>query len=247
MAPVVAELPPEVYELPPKPDTSLLVTQDDTPSDNFYVEKQQRLLTEPLYSSWSLTQKKPFLASANVGLFFAPTESPLAPDVMLSMDVPPVTDRLEDDNRSYFAWVIGKMPEVVIEIVSDRRGKEDTNKMDRYRRQHIPYYVIYDPYQRLRAGVLRAFALSGSKYRAIEPVFFDDLGLGLTLWKGDYEGDTGTWLRWCDLNGGFIPTGRERANAEKERADTEKGRADAAEEKSRRLIERLKQLGEAVE
>ena len=32
----------------PFPDTSLLVTQDDTPMDNIYVEKQQRLLTEPL-------------------------------------------------------------------------------------------------------------------------------------------------------------------------------------------------------
>ena len=30
-----------------------LVTEDDTPVDNLLSEKQQRLLTEPLYSSWT--------------------------------------------------------------------------------------------------------------------------------------------------------------------------------------------------
>ena len=41
------------YELPPAPDTSHLITEDDTPVDNFLSEKNQRLLTEPLYSSWA--------------------------------------------------------------------------------------------------------------------------------------------------------------------------------------------------
>ena len=34
------------------PDIEALVTEDDTPVDNMPSEKQQRLLTEPLYSSW---------------------------------------------------------------------------------------------------------------------------------------------------------------------------------------------------
>lgn len=34
------------------PDTSGLITEDDTPVDSLPSEKQQRLLTEPLYSSW---------------------------------------------------------------------------------------------------------------------------------------------------------------------------------------------------
>ena len=34
------------------PDVSHLVTEDDEPLDNLPSEKQQRLLTETLYSSW---------------------------------------------------------------------------------------------------------------------------------------------------------------------------------------------------
>ena len=51
-----------------------LVTEDDTPVDNILSEKQQRLLTEPLYGAWSGPDQhapghRPFLALANVGLF----------------------------------------------------------------------------------------------------------------------------------------------------------------------------------
>ena len=35
------------------PDVSHLVTEDDEPLDNLPSEKQQRLLTETLYSSWN--------------------------------------------------------------------------------------------------------------------------------------------------------------------------------------------------
>ena len=50
------------------PDIQHLVTEDDTPVDNMPSEKQQRLLTEPLYSSWAGPGAgRPFLAAANVG------------------------------------------------------------------------------------------------------------------------------------------------------------------------------------
>jgi hypothetical protein len=35
------------------PDIQDLITEDDTPVDNLPSEKQQRLLTEPLYSAWA--------------------------------------------------------------------------------------------------------------------------------------------------------------------------------------------------
>ena len=48
-------LPPELH-----PDVEHLVTEDDTPVDNVFSEKQQRLLTEPLYSSpgWAAKDSK---------------------------------------------------------------------------------------------------------------------------------------------------------------------------------------------
>src|SRR5713101_1725541 len=34
------------------PNLDELITEDDVPVDSIFAEKQQRLLTEPLYSSW---------------------------------------------------------------------------------------------------------------------------------------------------------------------------------------------------
>jgi hypothetical protein len=56
--------------------------------DNLPSEKQQRLLIDPLYSTWSGPGPgRSFLAAANVGLFYAVHRPPLIPDVFLSLDV----------------------------------------------------------------------------------------------------------------------------------------------------------------
>ncbi len=238
---------PEIVERPPMPDTSLLVTQDDTPVDSIYVEKLQCLLVEPLYSSWEAPEGRPFLALANVGLFFAYKEPPLVPDAMLSLDVPTNVDRHEYDHRSYFCWVIGKMPEVVIEIVSDRRGGEETDKMKAYSRLHIPYYVIYDPKGCLSRDELRAYALNGTRYKAIDPGLYSDVGIGLKMWTGEFEGMETEWLRWCDPAGEVIPTGKERADNAKQQAEELEKRANAAEARIRKMAERLRELGESLD
>src|SRR5690348_8163846 len=102
------------YPLPMPPDTSHLITEDDTPVETMLPEQHYRLLTEPLNSSWAGPgQGRPFLVSANVGLFPVPHNPAIVPDVMLSLDV----TAPEDLNRvrSYFVWEFGKPPDVVIE------------------------------------------------------------------------------------------------------------------------------------
>ena len=82
-----------------------LVTEDDVPVDNVFSEKQQRLLTEPLFSSWSGPgEQRPFVAMANVGLFYALRRPPLVPDVLLSLGVKMPADIHLKHNRSYFVW-----------------------------------------------------------------------------------------------------------------------------------------------
>ena len=66
------------------PDVDDLVTEDDTPADNIFSEKQQRLLTEPLYSSGL---DRPFAAMANVGLFYQTHHPALVRDMLLSLGV----------------------------------------------------------------------------------------------------------------------------------------------------------------
>ncbi|MBE9008307.1 hypothetical protein IQ259_25415 [Fortiea sp. LEGE XX443] len=68
------------------PDVSQLVTEDDEAADNLPSEKQQRLLTETLYSSWhGATNTQGFLVAANVGLFYSSNQPPLVPNVFLSL------------------------------------------------------------------------------------------------------------------------------------------------------------------
>ena len=46
------------------------------------------------------------------------------------------------------------------------------------------------------------------------------MGLGLTLWHGQFENWETVWLRWCDQQGRVIPTGAERAEHEREAPNT---------------------------
>ena len=117
------------------PNINHLITEDDTPVDNLFSEKQQRLLTEPLYSTWrGGEQQRSFLAAANVGLFASADMPPLVPDVFLSMDVHIAEEWFERRHRTYFFWEFGKSPEVVIEIVANRVGGETTRKLEEYAR-----------------------------------------------------------------------------------------------------------------
>jgi Uma2 family endonuclease len=247
--------------LPEEPDLSSIVTEDDTPVDNIASEKQQRLLTEPLYSSWAGPppseggQARPFLVAANVGLFPSVHEPPLVPDVFLSLDVKVQADFWKKENRSYFFWKFGKPPELVIEVVSNREGEEIGHKLHRYAHMRIAHYVVFDPSHQLGGATLRSFELRGQRYVAAEP-WFEEIGLGLVEWDGEFEGWRQRWLRFSTREG-VVPTGAERALAERahaQQAEVRAGqaevragqaevRAEKAEVRAARLAERLRALG----
>jgi Uma2 family endonuclease len=196
--------------------------------DNIFSEKQQRLLTEPLYSSpdWAAQGRK-FVALSNVGLFYAIRQPPYVPDMLLSLDVEVPADLWPKSHRSYFVWEYGKPPEVVVEVVSNEKGREDTEKLAGYAKIGVAYYVIHDPERILSKELLRGFQLSAMSYRPMaEPLWLPGVELGLRLWTGSYEGHENTWLRWTDDTGTPIPTGAERADQERQRADQERQRAD---------------------
>jgi hypothetical protein len=196
-----------------RPVVDNMVTEDDVPVDNVFSEKQQRLLTEPLFSSWSGPgDERRFVAMANVGLFYATRRPPLVPDSLLSLDVELPADMQLKTSRSYFLWEYGKAPEVVIEVVSNREGGEDTDKLTAYEKIGIRYYVIYDPDRMLSSETLRVYRLEALKFQRVEePIWLPDVGLGLRIWNGRYEDLDHAWLRWVDSSGRPVPTGHERA------------------------------------
>ncbi len=210
------------------PDIRNLITEDDEPVDNLFSETQQRLLTEPLYSSWS-GNGRTFLAAANVGVFYLARNPAIVPDVLLSLDIEIPAGFWSQENQSYFLWEFGKPPDVVIEIVSKTVRGEDSEKKAIYARMRVGYYVIFDPNKHLMPEALTIYRWDNFQYEAQSSSNLPALGLGLTFWEGEYEGKHDRWLRWVDELGKLIPTGKERAELEKERAD--------------RLAEMLRQLG----
>ncbi len=226
------------------PDLSSIVTEDDAPVDNLPSEKNQRLLTEPLYSGWAAG--KPFLAATNVGVFYMTKAAPIVPDLLLSLDVEIADDWWRKEHRSYFIWEFGKPPDLALEIVSNTEGDEADGKKKKYARMRVYWYVVFDPLKHVMDDVLTIFRLDGTEYvvhQAGEPRFPAGftlnpgaVPLGLTLWDGEFEGKRSVWLRWIDADGALIPTGKERANYER----TAK---QAAVERAERLAERLRQLG----
>jgi hypothetical protein len=74
--------------------------------------------------------------------------------------------------------------------------------------------------------------------------------LGVTLWDGEYEDMSGTWLRWIDSEENLLLTGKERAEQERQRAEQERQRAEqerqrAEQERQRAdaLAAKLRELG----
>lgn len=225
-------------------DISHLTIEDDTPVDNFQSEEQQRLLVEPLYSSKALPA--PFLAAANVGLFYKLKGDPIVPDVLLSLGVQRPDDFSQRRNRSYFVWEFGKVPEVCIEIVSNQEGDEltltqksrqkgkTTTKKEIYAQIAVRYYAVFDPLKQIQGSdemngaLLRVWSISPDGYPELTPpegirevgqsIWLPAAGIGLTLWEGQFEeAVTRLWLRWCDRDGQVIRTGAERADRLAER------------------------------
>jgi Uma2 family endonuclease len=198
---ITAATAPEVDPTKPPPaeylpDYDQFVTEDDAPVDNFFSEKQQRLLTEPLYSARMAERLgRPLLAAANVGVFYGEGQPAIVPDALVSLDVELAADLWPKANRSYFIWRFGKPPDAVVEIVSNREGGELERKRERYARLGVAYYVVFDPQRLLGEEALRCYELRGRTYAPCAGGWLGDIGLGVRLWEGEYDGVKAVWLR----------------------------------------------------
>jgi Uma2 family endonuclease len=214
------------------PDANQLVTEDDT-LDNFATSKQKRLLIGSLYSS---LQSQNFLAAVSVGIYYTDGKPAIVPDIFLSLDVQVPENWWEKQNRCYMVWRFGKPPEVVLEIVSNKEGDEFGKKLRIYENMRASYYIVYDPNQQLAEKILHIYELRGTHYFETSETWLEQVGLGITLWKGKFEDRQDTWLRWCYQDGTVLLTGDEHAEQERQRAEQ-------AEQRTQILAERLRAMG----
>lgn len=239
-------------------DWDAIIIEDDAPVDNYETEQHGGLLTDTLYDNYiHSVHGKTFIVAADVGVFSAPTEPPIVPDIFLSLGVRKAPKPRKKRDLSYFVWDVGKPPDVAIEIVSNEEGEEDGAKLARYARLGVLYYAIYDPHQLLSDEVLRLYKLNGRRYVEVSTRWMPEIELGLAVWHGEHQGVEGAWLRWCDQTGAVIPTSAEVSNRERlraelesrhaeeqrQRAEKEHQRAEEQHTRAERLAARLRQLG----
>ena len=69
------------------------------------------------------------------------------------------------------------------------------------------------------------------------------MGVGLGVWRGEYEGITRPWLRWYDADGAWIPNKDERIEHERSRAEQAEQQTEQERSRAERFGERLRALG----
>jgi Uma2 family endonuclease len=181
------------------------------------------------------------------------------PDWFLALGVPRSTHQ-QEMRLSYVTWQEGVAPFMVMELLSPGTEDEDLGQTLRDVNKpptkwqvyeqilKVPYYVVYDRY----INHLRIFRLDGGRYRELDlpnqRLWIEELQLGLGLWQGSYEGITGLWLRWYDINNQWIPTAAERAEFERQRAEQAQQQAEQAQqqaEQAQQQAEEERQRAEA--
>ena len=104
----------------------------------------------------------------------------------------------------------------------------------------IPYYIVFSRY----TNQFRVFKLEGARYQELElpesRVWMRELGLGLGLWQGEFQGVERLWLRWYDAEGNWILT---EAEQERQRAEEAESRAEEAETRLESVLQRLRESG----
>jgi len=180
------------------------------------------------------------------------------PDWFLVIGVNPAT-RQTELRWSYVVWQEQVVPFLVLELLSPGTEEDDLGQTVRGPQQpptkwevyeqilQIPYYAVFDRYE----NHFRLFRLHEGCYGPVdllEPQFwFQELGLGLGVWRGAYDRVDGLWLRWYDVNGIWIPTRQEQADLADQRAEQERQRAEEERQRAEQEHQRAEQEHQRAE
>ncbi|BAZ82755.1 Uma2 family endonuclease [Sphaerospermopsis kisseleviana CS-549] len=229
------------------PSAEDLPDSDDTPVDNELQDLIPGLLKTILALIWS--ERMDWFFGVDMGIYYDPDKPAIVPDGFLSIGVPRIID--SDLRLSYVLWEEQKLPIMVLEVVSQTRRGEYTQKKQEYAELGILYYVIYNPLRK-RKQRLEVYKLENGKYQLLpgEAVWLSELNLGIGREEGKYQGITREWLYWYDEQRKRYLTAeellqqeRERAEFERQRAEFERKKAEFERLRSQRLEEILRSHG----
>jgi Uma2 family endonuclease len=194
------------FSLPTEED---LPYTDDQPVDNELQWLIPFLLRSVLGLAWG--DRNDWFLGMNIGLYYEPGTEAIGPDALLSLGVPTFRDNGKL-RLSYVVWGENNvMPQWVLELVSQKKGGEYDRKFEIYQAIGILYYVIYNPnhWRRDKHDPFEVYKLIDGAYVRQEgnPVWMPELGLGIGVEEGSYEGHSPRdWLYWYDADGNRLPT-----------------------------------------
>ncbi|MBR8827135.1 MAG: Uma2 family endonuclease [Gomphosphaeria aponina SAG 52.96 = DSM 107014] len=246
---------------------ALLPTQAELPYDDGIPMESQRHKTQmelliDVISIW-LEGRSDGYVGGNMFVYYSleqvKNKDWSGPDFFVVLGVP------KKERLSWVVWEEGKVPDVVIELLSESTAYTDKNekKLIYQNQLQVPEYFWFDPFN---PQDLAGFSLQNANYQPLEfneqnQLISRALNLALVRWPGEYKGINTTWLRWATSSGELLPNAEEialqekqradaekqRAQEEKQRADAEKQRADLAESKLRQTARNLLQEGMTIQ
>jgi Uma2 family endonuclease len=236
-----AELPPPVPPFEMEPEAMfMLLTEDDLPSeDGMPMEterhrKQMYLLLDVLELYWA--ERENWYASGNMFLYFSPRQ--IKTERYRGLDFFAVLGVERRERKSYVVWQEGKIPDLIIELLSDTTREFDKTEKKRIYQDElrVPEYFWFDPHTHEWAG----FELRDWHYEPIEPdeqgrLISKQLGLALSLREGWFQNYGGTWLRWETLDGELLPSAEEMARAAQREAEAARHEKQVSEQRATEL------------
>lgn len=231
------------------PSSEELPDSDDIPVDNELQDLIPTLLKAVLALVWQ--DRWDWFFGIDMGVYYDPENPdapPLVPDGFLSIGVERVVD--EDLRSSYAIWEEGKIPVLMLEVVSKTRNKEYSQKKRDYAKLGVLYYAIYAPLRR-RKERLEVYRLVEEQYHLQpgNPVWLPEIGLGIGRELGVFQGVKREWLYWYNEQGQRLATPEEcirqaQQQAEQERQQKELAQQQAEQERQQkeRLAAKLREL-----
>ncbi len=234
------------------PTSEELPCSDDTPVDNELQNLIPNLLLNILAFLWQ--ERQDWFFGVDMGIYYQRETASedyklIIPDGFLSIGVP---RRSRKNGRlSYVLWEENVSPTLAIEVVSKSYNDEYEEKLEKYQKLGILYYLIYNPnhWRRDKHQPLELYRLEEGKYvlQTGEPYWLPEVGLGIGRGKSTYVAWEREWLLWYDQGGKAYPIAEEVIEKERQRAEEAEARVEEAEarvEEAEAIIEQEKRLKE---
>lgn len=194
----------------------------DDETGGFAADKGLRLLVASLYAGWRPASGGGFLAAVRVAVTDGgrgASATTVTPDLLLAHGTAPAEAWWQPAHRAYSLPRFGKPPDMVLDLLaSPSRSEAYAARHQAYERFGVTYRVVYDPCRLFSDRPVTVFERQGGRLTPRTDMQLPQLGLGLTLRRGVFEGRDDTWLRWIDADGELLLTGEESADLWRRRA-----------------------------